>query len=658
MEVSRKENGSGKPPNLRAVVEAYMVHRLDTSIHPSYPAIQRIATVSSQRPDLVSVVSAPEIPITPGQEAIPTVRLSFSGELYKDAEAESRRFQSAIEEYLNTIDKSTQKSLQINQGAKSWDEVLDNVEKMALQYNNPTGFMGKCRKAVRRLGGSNGSMSAWLALLPAQSQYASVVCGGLSLILGAAARLEELRGDIEHALLDIPTRLSLANRTLNVFDESSNLHRSSANLFVAVIALLDHILQYFKAKLSKKLLSTILKQSDYQRVLSDKLEDLKDCLEQFNSIALNCSFEVQQDTRRQVSSLRQESEDRHSEIGSHLYLSRREQFQQYSHLDNRFEAVVTELEQVKEQFRNMCDFFGSSSRLDPRTQDCELLRVPLKRVLSAPELKQMRDALRDKQLGLLNYNESIAQADIQRNLRSVWTMPRAAQDRVISIVRDRRLQDWITERSSSALFLNGNHSMSSPQNPTSFVCAKLLASTEPQSSAEPGKSRNTFAVSFFCAEHLRSSDPYHGAIGIIQSIVAQVLICYDDFNLDTIRQLSHVNFDDLDGLCDIFEILLSQLPRRTVLFCVIDGITSHEDSEVRREDVGAVLQRLIELAEQDFSEGCTFKLLITSPRLSRIYQRKLKTRENVLTMPAKLASQGGFSNAKWTSALGHDGGAD
>jgi len=60
--------------------------------------------------------------------------------------------------------------------------------------------------------------------------------------------MKGLRDDIAKALMEIPNILSCTNRAQNVLKNSKELCQASANLFVATISVLQHILVYFREK--------------------------------------------------------------------------------------------------------------------------------------------------------------------------------------------------------------------------------------------------------------------------------------------------------------------------------------------------------------------------------------------------------------------------
>jgi hypothetical protein len=68
------------------------------------------------------------------------------------------------------------------------DEVMKAIEdaKMAYDEKAQKGFFAPLRKAFRKLGKNQETCKAWLDLLPGDSEYFSIICGGLKLILGVS----------------------------------------------------------------------------------------------------------------------------------------------------------------------------------------------------------------------------------------------------------------------------------------------------------------------------------------------------------------------------------------------------------------------------------------------------------------------------------------
>ena len=184
--------------------------------------------------------------------------------MYKDAASEERLFKAAIETYEKTTTNSNYKTNIVSDKTHTWEEVLAEIETASERYNSVSGFWGKIRKGLRSFGSNNKAFDAWAGLLPTQSQYLSVLCGGLKLIFNvriyaisvhigadyeqAAGRLKDLRSEICEALAEIPYLLSSTHRALGAFKKSKELHLCSAALYSATIVALRHIVEWYNEK--------------------------------------------------------------------------------------------------------------------------------------------------------------------------------------------------------------------------------------------------------------------------------------------------------------------------------------------------------------------------------------------------------------------------
>ena len=251
-------------------------------------------------------------------------------------------------------------------------------------------------------------------------------------------------------------------------------------------------------------------------------------------------------------------------------------------------------------------------------------------------------------LAALDYENSVLIRDMNAKLQIIWTLPRPDQDRVVAIMRSPKLQKWITATTSSALLVNGNHRRSTMQQPTSFICAKLIHSIMPSLSNVEPQSDTTIALAFFCGEHLRAVDPDSRVDVMMRSLLAQLLLAYPHFDLRIVRRVRSIHYDDVNDLCDLFEMLVAQLPPRIIVFCMLDAISFYENTKRVCEEAEIVIEALVDIVERTKDGGCAFKLLLMSPWNSRVLYKKMHDQEgDVLWVPAKVPSQGGFTEAKW-----------
>ena len=70
----------------------------------------------------------------------------------------------------------------------TWDEVLSVQQRLFQDRDDADskGVKGFWHKKVRKFSDNSESFQSWLKLLPSESQYFSVLCGGLTLVLGVS----------------------------------------------------------------------------------------------------------------------------------------------------------------------------------------------------------------------------------------------------------------------------------------------------------------------------------------------------------------------------------------------------------------------------------------------------------------------------------------
>ena len=109
-----------------------------------------------------------------------------SEDLYEDADLETQHFIEAAIAYQNSeADADLKVGLSIDwEHSHTWKDVLEEIDKVAESRNDTSSLWGKVRKAFRSIGNNNKILDSWLKLLPTDSHYFSIVCGGLKLILG------------------------------------------------------------------------------------------------------------------------------------------------------------------------------------------------------------------------------------------------------------------------------------------------------------------------------------------------------------------------------------------------------------------------------------------------------------------------------------------
>ena len=119
------------------------------------------------------------------QRVLKPIRVS----IYKQAEIQKRAFIATVNRYNVVAQQSG--SIQLDTDAEyTWVDVLSAQESFFQERQNVTsgGVKGFVYKNLRRFGDNSETFQSWLKLLPTESHYLSVLCGGLILILGVSQR--------------------------------------------------------------------------------------------------------------------------------------------------------------------------------------------------------------------------------------------------------------------------------------------------------------------------------------------------------------------------------------------------------------------------------------------------------------------------------------
>ncbi|KAG4431611.1 hypothetical protein IFR05_012904 [Cadophora sp. M221] len=338
-----------------------------------------------------------------------------------------------------------------------------------------------------------------------------------------------------------------------------------------------------------------------------------------------------------------------------------------------WEEVLEELNIASENYNDVsglwgkirrgCRSFGknnkvftacSNARIDFKTRDARGPMLPLRKAASESRLNRDRSITQDVLLSAFDYESSVIDRDVAACLRGIWASPKPDQDRVVAMMQHPKLHRWIAGSGSSALFMNANCKGARRQS-TSFVSAKLMDSIHPSGIKPQHQPSGTFALSFFCGEHLGVDDPDSGVHGMMRSLLSQLLLAYPDFDLYYIDRMRNLDYEQVDDLCEMFYVLIAQLPSDVIVFCIVDSISFFEEKNMLCKDAELVVQQLADIVARTQDYGCTFKLLLTSPWNSRVLYKSMSSNEdNVVWMPTKVPPQGGFTGMKWGTTLGAD----
>ena len=187
------------------------------------------------------------------------------------------------------------------------------------------------------------------------------------------------------------------------------------------------------------------------------------------------------------------------------------------------------------------------------------------------------------------------------------------QDRATAIVFDPVISQWIVQTESAALLVHGNGRRHEPISPTSVASAVLVSLFKNQ--------LHFITLSWSC--DMYKTGPDGNARGMMRSLVCQMLsgasFIYD-FELQ-----SSIDGEDLGELLKLFKKLVRGLPARSVVICIIDGISRYEDIRLR-DDTFKSLRNIVKLVK---AEELILKLLLTSPTRTNYILQEPALAENI-----------------------------
>ncbi|GLA00334.1 hypothetical protein AnigIFM60653_008393 [Aspergillus niger] len=575
---------------------------------------------------------------------------------------EEQKFLQAMRDYENNSKNKYKTGIKVDQ-THTMEDLWNSVDHVAEKYKNSEserGIWDQIRIAFRKLGDHESAIDGWLGLLPSESNYLSVVCGGLKFILHAVARAKEVRDATVSGLRDIPLLLGGAQRVLAIHKTSEPLRACSDALYVAVLKALGHMLAYTQKHTLKKALGALLRQSSFQLVLTRSIEDVQRCRDKFNEEANGID--------KKTTGLREMLEGYMGLIYNEVHRTQALQ----SHYNKTLEEKIDRSNQLAEKLvqfsNNILDLLKSGPLLaDEAHVSSQRFPAPSPYAMIsfvsghtshgvAQEVYSQRD-LRAIVRSRLIYEEHQAQADVVANHQLAGRLSLEDQDRCVYVIHSPELAAWIRTPTSTILVVNGNSPRIQFQSPWSFTAARLVYTLDMMRANRSDNKDQIAAIHFFCGEHVDTSKEINSPTTIANDILSQLLSSFKHVDLVPLLKMGPLDGNDMKAVCQRIECFLDLLPSTAFIFCIIDGLSFYLADEKTSEQANKLLRWLIKLTRHQqkakkYLEVCTFKLFLTAPlRLQGSYVTKLKADE-VLNIPIRPPRTGGFTEMKWEAGAG------
>lgn len=207
------------------------------------------------------------------------------------------------------------------------------------------------------------------------------------------------------------------------------------------------------------------------------------------------------------------------------------------------------------------------------------------------------------------------------------------QSQVQSLLQESRFLEWISYREADMILVDANICSSDLGMSAISVFSAMLVSGLVKLNP------SNVVIHFFCSPHTSAKDAWYGPNGLIRSLVVQVLMRLVEMKVLTLEFIDSEDFvtaleeHNLIRLCDTFSTLVSQLPPRATLYCIIDSVSSFDNS-LMFKDLEIALDCIQRIFEDRFLTT-VFKVLITNPMSST---RRMKELLMLREYPSRLVS--------------------
>ncbi|KAG6358453.1 hypothetical protein INS49_014337 [Diaporthe citri] len=299
--------------------------------------------------------------------------------------------------------------------------------------------------------------------------------------------------------------------------------------------------------------------------------------------------------------------------------------------DSRLQADNNMRDMFKECFR---EFLSSAMqtglyRLVEETEYCH--RLGCCRSIDPPESMQAEKILITKDNLLQHFKLSELGSvveDVERIRQQGTNVASEGRELARKIMTLAQFTEWM-QKDESRLILVDGHCKSlgnGKTSPLSVLCASLASNF--------AESNALVILQYYCGHHgLDSNGLPAGPLGLIKSLLAQLLRKSDDVlpkSLQLDRELyDRVEPDDVDGLCEIFGVVFSQIDPNKITLCIIDEVAEFEGARGGWSDgMGSVAFQLRWMVHK-FQGPQRLKVLMTSANKSTVVTQILEEDDKI-----------------------------
>ncbi|KAE8442708.1 hypothetical protein EG329_002899 [Mollisiaceae sp. DMI_Dod_QoI] len=555
------------------------------------------------------------------------------------------------------------------------NDVIQQMQK-AQEVYTAKGDKNPVRGAFRHGQAISTTVVPWFSAIPDQNGL-SILRAGLTIIFQAVQQREANREKIFEAFRLVPEIIEKAQITREYYPKEERLQENEIALYDVLLEEIPQLIRILLRKHNASLWRRWAKQipGQEQILIDDSVTkvnkayaDLKNCLDNIAHKKLaNIDRKVAENVR-ESKAVRQTVVSTHVEVGNvsnNLQAHREESKVQMDEVQNKVEATGTDVkdhitrnvnekgeeikggltaieskvDELKRQFEmSQNAALGTANAHHATTIQTGIYYIVLEKVYyggySQPQIYRSPTPTYQKistseLLGILDVPYDATNTDLGYILRQSNSFKTDTLGHGRWLMTTRSFKNWLGGGGSDILLVDGHcdQSKMGKTSPLSVFCATFIANVV--------KLQSTMVLHFFCGQHVTFDDPLRGPHGLLRSMIYQLLL-YPNTHEPNLEMLSQQKlYDDLrghelDALRHLFQQLVQQIPRDTLVFCIIDGLSEYETRmNNSTEDLRLVVDGLQSIARDQNRTGPTFKVLMTSANKSIEIWKQIPPQERV-----------------------------
>ncbi|KAK2767953.1 hypothetical protein CKAH01_04521 [Colletotrichum kahawae] len=422
------------------------------------------------------------------------------------------------------------------------------------------------------------NIEMFLGVLPSSSEYVSLICGALSVVFSAIDKHETLKENVCQAVEEIQVAMGNQEYVAQIYREDLQIHRRMASVCASIFDILGYILRFVGQTSLEKVKTALLHPATH----GDELSGLLSQLGMRNKYLVDRAQMLLHSTLRAG-----------QEASSKMAVVHLEQMLRMS--DNL------------EQFHKLMAMFLEDRKVESARSVNEQGRP---RIQQAPASFSIEKLLED-----MNYQYSLVSDDCS-DITGGYHLSRREEEVIQQLTIDIRLEAFVkVKRSAALLILGGNSCRDLPLSAISYFNANMVGSLNSIAIQE----RSICVLAYFCGQHTDDGEPFSSPSDLITTFVLQLLSqaghIIEPEVLNQSRIMDTLYEQKVESICKLLLKLLDALPKDTLVFCLVDGVSFFESPESRKEDMIVVVGLLLRHSRkrQRKARGAKLKVLFAAP---------------------------------------------